>query len=475
MFTNKITSIHFVGIKGVGMAPLAVIAKEAGLSVTGSDSAERFITDEILEKAGITPFEGFDKNHVGTVDLVITSGANGGFDNGEVIEAKEKGINVMTQGQAVGYFMSGEPFGKNETVGISVAGCHGKTTTSAMIATVLKSAGKDPSFVVGTGRIPSLGSSGHFGNGDFFVAEADEYATEPKYDKTPKFLWQHPQIGVVTNIEYDHPDLYPTFASLVEAYKTFMSQVLESGGKLVVCGDDPEIRKIIDGSEKHVITYGFNSDNKYVLSNIESVIGGMAFSVSMQGKSIGSFLIPSLGEHNALNALATIIVGIEIGLRIGEIQQGLQSFQGTKRRLEYVGKMPTRAYVFDDYAHHPTEIKKTLAALRDRYKDMNIICVFQPHTFSRTKLLFEEFASSFQDVNTLILTDIYASKREAFDSSISSKDLANAITSPTDVLYLPSLSDVVQYVHKKQFDANTILVTMGAGDVYQIAYELIQP
>lgn len=471
---QKIQSIHFVGIKGVGMTPLAVIAKEAGMSVTGSDSAERFITDEILEKAGIIPFHGFDKNHVGTVDLVITSGANGGFDNEEVKAAKDKGISVMTQGQAVGYFMSGEPFGKSETIGISVAGCHGKTTTSAMIATVLKGAGKDPSFVVGTGRIPSLGSSGHFGNGDFFVAEADEYATEPQYDKTPKFLWQHPQIAVVTNIEYDHLDLYPTFASLVEAYKTFMSQVLESGGKLVVCGDDPEIRKIIDGSEKHAITYGFNSGNNYVLSNIEDVVGGTGCSVAKNGTSVGSFLIPILGEHNALNALATLIVGQESGLTVEEIQQGLSSFQGTKRRLEYVGKLPSGAYVFDDYAHHPTEIQKTLTALRRRYKEMNIICVFQPHTFSRTKLLFEEFTSSFSDVNTLILTDIYASKREAFDSSISSQDLAQAVKNPADVLYLPSLSDVVQYVHKKQFDAHTILVTMGAGDVYQVAYELIQ-
>lgn len=471
---QKIHTIHFVGIKGVGMTPLAVMAKEAGFSVTGSDSAEKFITDEILEKAGIPLFQGFDTQHVGTVDLVITSGANGGFDNEEVKAAKEKGIPVMTQGQAVGYFMSGELFGKDETVGISVAGCHGKTTTSAMIATVLKKAGKDPSFVVGTGKIPSLGSSGHFGKGNFFVAEADEYATEPTYDKTPKFLWQHPQIAVVTNIEYDHPDLYPTFASLIEAYKTFMTQVLESGGKLVVCGDDPEIRKIIDNTQTNIISYGFNSDNNYVLSDVASVVGGMSFTVTAYGKHMGTFLVSALGEHNALNATAALIVGQQIGLLPSEIEKGLQAFEGTKRRLEYVGKTRAGAYVFDDYAHHPTEIKKTLAALRSRYEEMNIICVFQPHTFSRTKLLFEEFIDSFSDTDVLILADIYASKREAFDPSISSKDLVAAIKNPATVLYLPSLSDVVQYVSQNQFGSNTIIITMGAGDVYQIAYELVQ-
>lgn len=468
----KINSIHFVGIKGVGMTPLAVIAKEAGMEVTGSDLGDVYITDTVLKKVGIHPLVGFSKEHINKPDLVITTGAHGGFDNIEVKKAKKMSIPVMTQGEAVGYFMSGELFGREDSQGISVAGCHGKTTTTAMIATILKLAGKDPSFIIGTGNIPSLGSSGHYGKGSWFVAESDEYATEPKHDKTPKFLWQHPEIAVITNIEYDHPDLYPTFESLVAAYKQFMLQVLENDGTLVVCGDDPEIQKITENKKGKIITYGFNSSNTFVLSNLENVVGGTSFNVSCDGKDLGEVMIPVLGAHNALNAVATIAVGLSASLSFEEIKKSLSKFKGTKRRLEFIGQTESGAYVYDDYAHHPTEINKTLTALRERYKDMNIICVFQPHTFSRTKLLFGEFKDSFSQINAVFLTDIYASQRELFDSSISSNQLSEAISQKQRSIYLPKLEDVIEYIKKKQFGSDTIIVTMGAGDVYKIAYEI---
>ncbi|MBU4016929.1 UDP-N-acetylmuramate--L-alanine ligase, partial [Patescibacteria group bacterium] len=191
----KKKNIHFVGIKGVGMTPLAIIAKEAGFTVTGSDIDEEFITDEALKKAGIIPFVGFDPIHITKPDLVITTGAHGGLDNIEVKKAKELGIEVLTHGQAVGVFMEGKIFNKSFR-GISVAGTHGKTTTSGMLAAILHENRMDPSFVIGTGCVGSLGAPGHFGKGKYFIAEADEYATEPKYDKTPKFLWQHPQIAI---------------------------------------------------------------------------------------------------------------------------------------------------------------------------------------------------------------------------------------------------------------------------------------
>lgn len=468
---KKITAIHFVGIKGVGMTPLAVIAKEAGIKVTGSDVPDIYITDAILAAAEISVFSGFAKDHVGKVDLVITTGAHGGFDNVEVIEARSKGISVITQGEAVGLFMSGEPFGRDDISGISIAGCHGKTTTTAMIATMLKIAGKDPSFIVGTGLVPSLGSSGHFGKGKYFVAEADEYATEPKHNKTPKFLWHHPDIAVITNIEYDHPDLYPTFASLVAAYTEFILQVLGACGTVIACGDDPEIRKIIENNKGKFITYGFNSDNNYVLSDIESVIGGMSFHVSQNEEDLGEFTVGVLGEHNTLNGLATIIVGLEKGLSIDKIQKGLLAFKGTKRRLEFVGKTISGAHVFDDYAHHPTEIQKTLKALRERYPQSHIVCVFQPHTFSRTKLLFDQFKGSFKAADAVVLTDIYASQREPFDPTISSKHLAEAMGPAT--VYFPLLQEVLDYLKKKEYHSDTIVVTMGAGDVYKVAYELV--
>src|SRR5476651_368276 len=187
----KKKSIHFVGIKGVGMTPLALVAKEAGFVVSGSDVGEEFITDEILRESEIIPLIGFSSEHIASPDLVITTGAHGGYDNVEVQTAKEKPIPVITAGEAVGQFMAGEVLGRTFK-GISVAGTHGKTTTTAMIATIMKETGFDPSFIIGTGNVGSLGTPGHFGKGKYFVAEADEYATEPKYNKTAKFLWQHP-------------------------------------------------------------------------------------------------------------------------------------------------------------------------------------------------------------------------------------------------------------------------------------------
>lgn len=469
---DNVKKIHFTGIKGVGMTPLAIIAKEAGIEVTGADVADVYITDILLGKAGITPLIGFSPDHIKDIDLLITTGAHGGFDNVEVKKAKEQKIPVITQAEAVGLFMSGSIFGQEEINGISVAGCHGKTTTTAMIATLLKFAKKDPSFLIGTGEIPFLGSSGHHGKGNYFIAEADEYATEPTYDKTPKFLWQHPDTLVVTNIDYDHPDLYPTFESLVAAYQQFMFQVLDSGGNIIACGDDAEIQKITEIKKRKIITYGFNSNNNYVLSDIEQIVGGMTFHISSEGKDIGEFSLSVLGEHNALNATAAVIVGLEKGLTIEEIKAGLTKFTGTKRRLEYIGQTISGAHVYDDYAHHPTEIQKTLSALRKRYEKSNIICVFQPHTYSRTKILFDQFKDSFSDASSVILTDIYASQREGVDSSVSSKMLKDAIGS--QALYFPTLNEVTDYLEKKAYGSDTILVTMGAGDVYTVAYELVE-
>src|SRR3989344_4179547 len=198
---KRIKSIHFVGIKGVGVAPLAIIAKEAGFSVSGSDIEDEFITTDSLMRAKIKPLVGFLEEHVQNADLVIATSAHGGLENIEVLDAKKREIAVWTQGQAVGEFMKGKIFGR-EFLGISVAGSHGKTTTTAMLSIILREGNLDPSFLIGTGNIPTLCNSGHFGKGKYFIAEADEYATEPKYDKTPKFLWQHPQIEIFTNIEF---------------------------------------------------------------------------------------------------------------------------------------------------------------------------------------------------------------------------------------------------------------------------------
>lgn len=467
---QKPKSIHFVGIKGVGMTPLALIAKEAGIAVTGSDVPETFITDLPLSRAGIVPLEGFAPEHVGNVDLVITTNAHQGFSNPEVKEARARGIPVLTKGEAVGAFMEGSILGTHYT-GISVAGTHGKTTTAAMLATILTSCGKDPGYLIGTSEIPSLaGMPGHFGRGKHFVAEADEYVTEPNHDRTPQFIYQHPEIAIITNIDHDHPDIYPTLADVEKAFLQFAHQIEK--GVVIICGDDATAKEFLKRYTGNVITYGFSPVNDYVITNYQAVHGRIHFTVQGKEIDLGAFMLSVPGEHNALNSLAACLAAREAGISFEESKKALLSFQGTKRRLEYKGILTNGALLYDDYAHHPTEITSSLHALKRMYPTKQLVCIFQPHTYSRTKELFEEFSGAFTDADELIMLPIFASAREQVDETVTSELLAEAIKKKgKNTQIQKNRSDVVEYIRKKE--GNTLLfVTMGAGDVYKIADEL---
>ncbi len=468
---NKTKNIHFLGVKGVGMAPLAIIAKEAGFKVTGCDIDEDFITDIALKKAGIEIFKNFSDEHLRNVDLLVTTGAHRGFDNPEVMGAKKLGIKVWTQGQAAGEFMKGDIF-QRDMEGISIAGSHGKTTTAAMIATILKVNSQDPSFLIGTGEIPSLGAPGHYGKGKYFVAEADEYATEPKYDKTPKLLWQKPKIAVITNIEFDHPDLY---ASEEEIEKVFLSFAngLPKNGVIVANCDDKKVKKLLGAYKGKRITYGLSENNDFYIQRYTISGDKMFFWVKNKSTLIGEFSIGVVGEHNAVNALGALVATLETGISIERARKGLSVFTGSKRRFEYVGKLASGALLYDDYAHHPTEIRQTLSAFRKTFPKKRIVCIFQPHTYSRTKSLFEQFSSSFKDADIAILTNIYSSLREEKDNTVSSGLLAQSVAKfNKNVLYLPELSDVIEYIDKNSFGKDTIIISMGAGNVYKISEKL---
>jgi len=472
--------IHFVGIKGAGMTPLAVVAKQAGFNVTGSDIADVFITDAVLKKMGISVLEGFSKSHVGDFDLVIATGAHGGRNNIEVKEAMKRKIRVVTQGEAVGLFMKGDILGRNFT-GISVSGTNGKTTTTAMIATILKSAGLSPSYIIGTSFIPSLGYSGHLGKGKYFVAEADEYATDPIFDKTAKFLWQNPKIIVITNIDFDHPDIYPKLQQVKEAFKKFILR-LPPDGLLVAYGDDPNTLDVITRYNGKKIIYGEGQDNDYVISNIKTKNRKTSFNLEAKDGLKGVFNLNIFGEQNVLNATASIIVGKYLGLTSDQLKKGMSLYKGSKRRSECIGKLSSGALLFDDYAHNPSKVLATLKAFRSAYPNKRIVCIFQPHTYSRTKSLFEQFVHSFDDADTVIITNIYASLREKKDPRVSSKRLTDAIrVSPRRspfghlrgaTVFLPNLTDVVEYIDKKKYGEDTVIITMGAGDIYKIAQSL---
>lgn len=467
---NNINHIHFTGIKGVGITPLAIVAKQAGFKVTGSDIEEEFITDAILKEAGITSFIGFSKDHIMGADLVISTGAHGGIENIEVKEAMDKKIKVIFQGQAVGEFMEGTIF-KRKQIGISVAGSHGKTTTTAMIATVLKDT--DPSYIVGTAGIPSIGLPGHFGKGEYFVAEADEYATEPKTNMTSKMLWQYPKIGVITNIEHDHPDIYSSIDDLKKVFIQFVQKNIKEEGIVIACIDNATTKEVLQHRTGKIITYGKSTEANYQIKDIKINDGKTSFILVRNDREI-SIQIPIIGEHNALNATAAVIAGLELGLEEKTILKNIALYKGSKRRLEFLGESKEGALIYDDYAHHPTEISKSLKAIKENYKDKKIIAVFQPHTYSRTKKLFNEFANSFDDSDLVLITDIYASLREQKDYSISSESLVSKISESKKAIYLPRLQDVIEYLTSNSFKTDSVIILMGAGDIYKIGEAIVE-
>lgn len=469
---NKKNSVHFVGVKGVGMTALAVLAKEAGINVTGSDIPEEFITDPILNEHKISVSQDFKPENIKDCDLIITTGAHTGLSNIEVVEGKKRQIPVATLGEAVGAAMDGKLIFKNKPVGISIAGSHGKTTTTAMLATIFVSSGLDPSYLIGTSEVPSLKSPGHFGKGRHFIVEADEYATDPVHDKKPKFLWQHPEVIVITNIDYDHPDVFSSFAEIKAAFAAFVTR-LPGNGLLVVNGDDENIRDLLSKTKVRAITFGFSPRNTYHISRLRVEGKHMFFSVSRDSVVLGDFFTKVSGRHNALNSLAAIATSLELGLSLDAVRSGISKYEGSKRRMEYLGHLISGAEVYDDYAHHPREIEETLKAFRSMHPNKRIVFIFQPHTYSRTQKLFDEFISSLKQADIVGIMDIFSSARENTDNTVSSEQLVSVLArEKSNVIFLKNPLDVVEYLDKTHPDSRHIVVLCGAGDVYKIQEKL---
>ena len=473
------------------MATIAVMAKQAGFIqhlnkgagfiVAGSDVEEEFITDKILKDAGIDVQIGFKKdnpedffgNTLKEECLFIATAAHDGFSNPEAVWAKDNGIEVVSHGQAVGVFMEGEIFGK-KFEGISVAGAHGKTTIVGMIAACLSSLGSDPSFTAGTSEIFPIGAAGHFGTGKYFISEADEYLSELKFDRTPKFLYQHPRYLIINNIDFDHPDFFRDIEDVIGAYGKFVSELNEDAF-LIINGDDESIKKLkTQNSKLKTITYGAGDGNEFVIKNFKQEGFGCRFEVLRNSTSLGIFELSIPGYHNAKNSLSVIALLIELGISISDIKRVLPEFRGAKRRLEKIGETKTGVLVFDDYAHHPEEIRKTLEALQGVYPEKKITVIFQAHTYGRTKALLSEFTSSFVGVSELIILPTFASARYPKDHNLTEdKEFVEKIrVVQPNVKLIENQVLVVEYIDKNIIGSNKIVITMGAGDVYKIAYRL---
>lgn len=457
---------YLVGIKGVAMTSLAVYLKEKGYKVTGSDVGETFFTDKILRSNNIKILEGFKaENLQKKLSLVVATGAHGGATNTEVRQAQKLALPFFMHGKYLGQLLDAKR-------GIAVAGCHGKTTASSMIAMILAKAGLDPSYAIGTAYINGLGPAGHFGSGAYFIAEADEYMTCPLTDRRPRFHYLHPQIAVITNIEFDHPDEFNDLSEVKKAYLDFAANVKDDG-LLIVCIDDKTIKGLLsEFKHSRIITYGFSPKADYRIEKYTSVGTHSFMNVVNKNITIGQFMVKVAGKHNLLNALAAIIVAREVGLSWEKIKHALAEFTGSNRRFELIKELQGRS-LYDDYAHHPSEIRATLQAFKERFVDKQIIIIFQPHTFSRTKSLKSEFATSFLNCDLVLLADIFPSAREKFDSSISSKDLVAQINrTKNNAFYAPDPKSAINII-KNRIIYESVIVTMGAGNLYLWHKELI--
>ena len=454
--------VHFIGIGGSGLSAIARLLLERGDTVTGSDRVlSPFAVD--LQKAGVTVYVGHHPRYITGADLVIRSSAIPD-DNPEVNAALAANIPVYKRAGFLGKLMA-------DKTGIAVAGTHGKTTTTAMIAWILTELKRKPSFIIGS-VMKNLGVNARAGKGKPFVIEADEY------DRM--FLGLKPRIEVVTNLEHDHPDCYPTFEDMLEAFKSFVD-LLPADGTLIVCADDSGATSLITHARKAgraVVGYALqgdmtiNSPNWIQARGLKpNALGGFSFDVASNlsgGLSSVSADLQIPGEHNVRNALAALAVVELLGLSTQKAARALAKFSGTGRRFEIRGEAKG-VTVIDDYAHHPTEIMATLAAARTRYPGRRIWAVWQPHTYSRTQTLFAEFSRAFKDADEVIVSEVYAAREAKRD--FTSAEIVSAMPHAA-VRYIATLQEISQYLIE-QLQTGDVLLVLSAGDADQVSADVL--
>lgn len=452
---HKPLHIHFIGIGGISMSGLAEILLGEDFIVSGSDAKESPLTDA-LEKKGAKIFYGQRASNIGDDVEVVVYTAAIHPDNPEFACAAEKGLPMLTRAQLLGQIM------RNYDTPIAVSGTHGKTTTTSMISQILLEADCDPTISVG-GILPSIGGNIRVGNSETFVTEACEY--------TNSFLSFFPRISIILNMDADHLDFFKDIDDIRRSFRRF-AELLPADGALIINADTPHYEDIIEGLPCRVITYGLEHDAQYQAADITyDKYGHASFTVLKDGKKAGSFYLKVPGIHNVSNALAAIALAHLLGISDDVTARGLGSFTGTERRFQYKGEV-AGVTIIDDYAHHPTEIQATLHAAQN-YPHKKIWCVFQPHTYTRTKALLPEFAQALTLADHVVLADIYAA-REKNTIGISSQDLQREIQElGTPCEYFPTFDEIENFLLKSCTQGD-LLITMGAGDVYKIGEDLLK-
>jgi len=461
---SKIKKVYVIGIKGSGVIALAQVLQSMGIEITGSDTHEKFFTDEVLQKLGIKYIEGFSVDNIPTdVDLILYSSSYNEGNNVELAEVKKRNFPIVSYPEMVAQLF-------NQKYGIAVCGTHGKTTTSAMLAYVMQQVGTSPTAVIGS-RVRQWGSNALIGKGETFVIEADEFQN--------KLALYEPNAAILTSVDYDHPDFYPTFANYKKAFEDFVMKIPKIGF-LAVWGDSVATNEVVCGAQCEIIKYGFQEDNDVVVKKYKSQDTNSKqipnnniqnFNVVYSNKDLGEFGVQLVGDHNILNAASVIIVCHKLNLDMEKVREALQNFEGTSRRFEIVGQR-NGAILIDDYGHHPEEIKVTLKGAREKYPDKNLIAVFHPHSYSRTEALLQDFAQSFDSADKVIVLDIYGSAREN-TGKVTSLDLVNLINkyNRDKAEHIPTIDECVESLQDKIGDQDVVL-TIGAGNVFEVVNKL---
>jgi UDP-N-acetylmuramate--alanine ligase len=459
MNLENIKNIHFVGIGGIGMSGIAEILADRGVVVSGCDLKPSVSTD-LLASRGIHVTIGHDPSHLQGADMVVVTSAVKGR-NIELEAALQRGIPVIKRKEILGEIV-------NRKRAIGVSGTHGKTTTSAMIAVVLEEAGLDPTIIIG-GMLRNIASNAKNGSGDFAVVEADEY------DRS--FHELHPEIAVITNVEADHLEYYGSFEAIVEAFRIFAAGVRE-GGAVIGCADDPVVAKLLGGAPPpsaavpaagggaplRMIRYGLSDEAELRATDITYDERGSSFQVP----GVGWFRLFVPGEHNVRNALAAIAVARELEIEVEITAAALARFLGVDRRFQILGDY-AGAIIVDDYAHHPTEIRATLAAARHGYPNRRIVALFQPHLYSRTRDFAREFGQSLLVADVALVAPIYAAREQPIEG-ITSKLIADAAAG---VEFLDRTNEAIVTELRQRLQPNDLFITMGAGDVHQISEAMV--
>lgn len=451
---KKPIHVHFIGIGGISMSGLAEILLNEGFTVSGSDAKESPLTKHLIQKGASIHYQQVSENITEDIDLVIYTAAIQ-KSNHELMEAVARRIPLLTRAEFLGQLMT------NYETPIAVSGTHGKTTTTSMISHILLEGELDPTISVG-GILQSIGGNIRVGNSGTFITEACEY--------TNSFLNFLPKISIILNIEEDHLDFFKDIEDIRTSFHQF-ARLLPTDGTLIINGEIDCLDAVTNDLDCNIVTYGFDSSYDYSASNITfNEMGHVAFDYAKNGVFVANVQLSVTGRHNVSNALSAIATGELLLLPLDVIQKGLVSFTGTDRRFEYKGRFQD-VIVVDDYAHHPTEITATLTAAK-HYPHEQLWCVFQPHTYTRTKAFFHEFAQALALADHLVLADIYAA-RETDTLGVSSALLAERVREINpNAIYLPDFQSIENYL-KENCKPGDLLITMGAGDVINIGTDLL--